>query len=82
MQKKLVKRQPPQILFIERCVQLLKENGIDKLNDIFETFFKTKNNLLKYMKNNKTECALKIFCTDKGIDFPDYILRAIKFYEQ
>ncbi len=27
MQKYLVKRQPPQILFIERCVQLLKENG-------------------------------------------------------
>jgi len=62
--------------------KLLKDNSIDKLNDIFETSFETKNKLLKYMKNNKTECALKIFCTDKGIDFPDYILRAIKFYEQ
>ncbi|MHA2392535.1 MAG: N-6 DNA methylase [Promethearchaeota archaeon] len=27
MQNKLVKQQPPQILFIERCVQLLKEGG-------------------------------------------------------
>jgi type I restriction enzyme M protein len=27
MQKKLTKMQPPQILFIERCVQLLKEGG-------------------------------------------------------
>ncbi|MFX1338986.1 MAG: N-6 DNA methylase [Promethearchaeota archaeon] len=27
MQNKLMKRQPPQILFIERCVQLLKESG-------------------------------------------------------
>ena len=62
--------------------KLLKDNSIDKLNDIFETSFETKNKLLKYMKNNKTEGALKIFCTDKGIDFPDYILRAIKFYEQ
>lgn len=27
MQDKLVKQQPPQVLFIERCVQLLKEGG-------------------------------------------------------
>ncbi len=27
MQDKLTKRQPPQILFIERCIQLLKEGG-------------------------------------------------------
>ena len=27
MQKKLVKQQAPQVLFIERCVQLLKEGG-------------------------------------------------------
>ncbi|MFX0179621.1 MAG: N-6 DNA methylase [Candidatus Hodarchaeota archaeon] len=27
MQNKLVKQQPPQILFIERCIQLLKEGG-------------------------------------------------------
>ncbi|MFX1269053.1 MAG: N-6 DNA methylase [Promethearchaeota archaeon] len=27
MQNKLIKQQPPQILFIERCVQLLKEGG-------------------------------------------------------
>jgi putative ATP-dependent endonuclease of OLD family len=61
--------------------KLLKANSIDILNNIFETTFDTKDNLLKYMKNNKTECALKIFCTKKKIDFPDYILRAIKFYE-
>ena len=34
--------------------------------------------LRKYMKSNKTECALKIFDTQEEIVFPDYILEAIK----
>ncbi len=34
-------------------------------------------------KNNKTDCALKIFYTDKDIKFPQYILDAISWeYEQ
>ncbi len=33
----------------------------------------------KYMKENKTDCALKIFDTDIDIQFPQYILNAISW---
>ena len=31
------------------------------------------------MHNNKVECALKIFSSEKKITMPDYIKRAISF---
>jgi putative ATP-dependent endonuclease of OLD family len=34
-------------------------------------------NLISYMRNNKTECALKIFDATEDIKFPQYILNAI-----
>jgi len=58
--------------------KILKSNDIEKLNNIFGTSFNAEDDLHKYMKNNKTECALKIFCTNGDINFPDYILKAIK----
>ena len=58
--------------------KLLKENSLQKMNTIFDTFYKTDNELHRYMKNNKTECALKIFNTNEDIKFPNYILEAIK----
>lgn len=62
--------------------KLLKANSLDKLNTIFETDYKTDVELLKYMKNYKTGCALKIFKTDEGLEFPNYILDAIKNDQQ
>lgn len=39
--------------------------------------------IIDYMRKNKTDCALKIFDTDKDIKFPQYILDAISWeYEQ
>lgn len=61
--------------------KLLKVNNVEKFNKIFETSF-NKEGLLRYMKNNKTECALKIFRSDENINFPNYIEEAIKFYEK
>lgn len=58
--------------------KLLKSNGFSKLNTIFGTSYSTEDDLRKYMKNYKTECALKIFDTEEEIIFPDYILEAIK----
>ncbi len=58
--------------------KLLNVNSRDILNDIFETNYQNDDDLLKYMKSNKTECALRIFDTDNSINFPDYILDAIK----
>lgn len=57
--------------------KILKSNSLSKLNTIFGTTYTTEDELRKYMKSNKTECALKIFDTEE-IVFPDYILEAIK----
>ena len=35
--------------------------------------------ILSYMHNNKVDCALKIFSSEKKITMPDYIERAISF---
>ena len=58
--------------------KMLKVNGLKKLNNIFETAYTNEDDLRKYMKHNKTECALKIFETKNDITFPEYILEAIK----
>ncbi|PHR58058.1 MAG: ATP-dependent endonuclease [Arcobacter sp.] len=58
--------------------KMLKSNSLSKLNTIFGTGYTTNDDILKYMKNNKTECALKIFDTTETMVFPEYILEAIK----
>ena len=58
--------------------KILKSNDLTKLNTIFGTLHTTEDDLKKYMKTNKTECALKIFDTQEEIVFPDYIMEAIK----
>lgn len=58
--------------------KMLKANGIDTLNAIFKTEFIEVDEMHKYMKTNKTECALKIFDTTYSVTFPDYILKGIE----
>jgi len=54
-----------------------------KILNLDEDTFKDKNSIIKYMENNKTDCALKIFESDKNITYPQYILDAIRWeYEQ
>jgi putative ATP-dependent endonuclease of OLD family len=63
--------------------KLLKVNKLQKLNEIFGTTCADIDDMHRYMKENKTDCALKIFDTDKDIKFPQYILDAINWeYEQ
>jgi len=64
--------------------KFLKVNGLNKLNEIFGTPYSEIDDMHKYMKGNKADCALKIFDTDcKEIKFPQYILDAINGkYEQ
>lgn len=57
--------------------KLLKENGLEKLNKILETSYEDEDDLRKYMKQNKTECGLKIFETDEQVKIPEYILEAV-----
>ena len=58
---------------------LLKYNDLEKLNKIFDTKCETSEDLLLYMRSNKTDCALKIFESDEEIVFPKYIQDAIDF---
>ena len=44
---------------------------------VFGTKHTTLDDLRKYMKSNKTECALAIYDSDLEITFPEYILEAI-----
>jgi putative ATP-dependent endonuclease of OLD family len=62
--------------------KILKVNGRDKINTILETSYQNDDDLHKYMKANKTECALKIFDTTEDLTFPQYILDAIVCNEQ
>ncbi len=57
--------------------QLLKANSLAKLNTILGTKFQSKDDLLQHMKNNKTDCALKLFLTKEPFSFPRYIEDAI-----
>lgn len=58
---------------------LLRSNSLNDLNDIFDKKYKTDDELLNFMNDHKTDCALKIFETDKQVEFPQYILDAIKW---
>lgn len=58
--------------------KILKSNDLEKINKILETTYENEDELHKYMKSNKTDCALKIFDTTEEISFPQYILDAIQ----
>ena len=56
---------------------VLISNDLQKLNSVFGTSYTTEDDLRKYMKNNKTDCALDIFNWDNDFTFPQYITEAI-----
>lgn len=59
--------------------KFLKANSLEKLNRVFGTAYQSDDELHKYMKTNKTECALKVFETQEDLQYPQYILDAINF---
>ena len=62
--------------------KMLKANGRDKINTILGTAYDNDDELHKYMKAHKTECALSIYDTTEDFTFPQYILDAINPDEQ
>lgn len=52
-------------------------NELREILEISEEKYPEKDLIIKYMIDNKTECALKIFETQKAVKFPEYILNAI-----
>jgi putative ATP-dependent endonuclease of OLD family len=57
--------------------KLVKTNGLSTLNKVLGVQFTAEDDLHTYMRNNKTECALKIYNTTETLSFPQYILDAI-----
>lgn len=57
---------------------LLVENSLSTMNTIFDTNYTLDDEMHKYMKANKTDCALKIFSCEDNIKYPEYIMRAIR----
>lgn len=53
--------------------QLVKANGVDLVNKILGRAYATEEDLLKYMQDNKTECALRFFETTTAWTVPKYI---------
>jgi putative ATP-dependent endonuclease of OLD family len=58
--------------------KMLKANSLTLFNTIFSKDYASEEDLRKYMKAHKTDCALAIFETIEAIAFPEYILEAIK----
>lgn len=60
-----------------KIIKANREN-LELFNNLFQTQYEDVDDLRKYMKQHKTECAMVIFDTNKKIAFPDYILKAIR----
>jgi predicted ATPase len=57
--------------------QLLAANSLAVMNRVLGKSFATDDDLLEYMANNKTDCALKIFESPETITMPEYIRAAV-----
>ena len=58
--------------------KLLKANNLEIFNKVLGTDCKSTKEMHKYMKTNKTKCALNIFKCTETLSFPKYILDAIE----
>lgn len=59
--------------------QLVKVNGVKRLNKILETNYSTEEELIKYMTSpsKKSECAMQLFDSEEILQIPEYIEDAI-----
>ncbi|GAA6152822.1 ATP-dependent nuclease [Pseudoteredinibacter isoporae] len=63
--------------------EMLRANGIDIMNLVLDskTKYDKDDDILSYMKNNKTKCALRVFDYNGPISYPDYINKAVAYYD-
>jgi predicted ATP-dependent endonuclease of OLD family len=59
-------------------MQIVECNELELLNNVLGRKDSSKEELVKYMKENKTECAMKFFDTNEIIKTPKYIQDAIQ----
>ena len=60
---------------LEPC--MVRANSLELMNKVLNQNAKNEDEIIKYMVDNKTECALKIFETSEDIKFPSYVENAI-----
>ena len=58
--------------------QLVKVNGLAKMNRILGSNYTTEDELIKYMTSHKGDCALAVFEEGEGVTMPAYIIDAIQ----
>jgi|LSQX01.2.fsa_nt_gb predicted ATP-dependent endonuclease of OLD family len=58
--------------------QIVHCNDVGNLNSIFGTSLSTSEEMVNYMKNNKTVCALELFETKTDFEIPLYLQDAIQ----
>lgn len=57
--------------------QLVKANGLEKLNIMLDKEFSSESDLIEYMTANKTDVALTLFEHEDALKIPEYIQNAI-----
>lgn len=57
--------------------KIFQINTLETLNEVFETTFESDDEMHKYMKLNKTKCAIQLFETDIEINYPNFITDVI-----
>lgn len=58
--------------------KFLKANGFKHTKKILDVEYTDIDDLHKYMKSNKTECALKIYDSAEEITYPEYIAEVVR----
>ncbi|MBF6228799.1 AAA family ATPase [Nocardia abscessus] len=57
---------------------MIAMNGLEVMNAILGKSYDSEESLLKYMKREKTDCALAIFSTPETVKMPEYILESVR----
>lgn len=62
--------------------ELLEANGLQVLNAVFGKEHPDRDSMLRYMKGNKTDCALAVFGASTPLRYPGYINDAVTFIDE
>lgn len=61
--------------------EVIRKNGMTQVNALLNKTYPDEASLLKYMENNKTEVALKLFDARALVEIPDYITSGLDWLD-
>lgn len=61
--------------------EIIRKNGMTQVNALLNKTYHDEASLLKYMENNKTEVALKLFDARVPVEIPDYITSGLDWLD-